>query len=290
MPTGRVTLYRTYGHALLAAGRAAEAADKLAPLLSAGPDGRAAWLGLAGAHKSADAARAWVEGCDDGRRDAPPDQRLAVAVAYFDAGRATADARVARPGGRRRRTAGGRRRPAGVRPCPAGNVAHYLGDYAKAEQSWRLVRRAVANPDPDVLNNLAYVLLVKGDPKDVAEATQLAEQAAAAEPASLAYAGTLALAKSRGGDRPAAIAGYRRVLAKDADNVEALLGLAGELLKGGTPPEQSEGKRLVTRPVGWSGRGRCTRRRSAGNWTRWRPRRERPRPGSDRTPPTRRGI
>ena len=241
-----IALYRTYGRALLAAGRDADAATALAPLLAAGTDGRAAWLMLAGAHKQAATAKAWVDRAATAvGADAPVEQRLAVASAYFDAGRRTGDAGLL---SRALEMVDGLAAGDALPPTAfavRAQAAHYLGDYAKAEESWRQIRRGVANPDPDVLNNLAYVLLVRGDKKDLAEATALAGQAVAGSPDVLAYVGTLAMANARNGDRAGAIQKYRQVLAKEPDSVDALLGLAGELLRGDRAEEKAEAKRLL---------------------------------------------
>ena len=235
VPPATLALYTTYGRALLASGRDAEAVNALGPLLSVGPTGRAAWLSLAGFVKlPPPPAPGSTKGAAGIGADSPADQRLAVAAAYFEAGRRTGDATLLATAAAAAEPLAAGRRASPLRPARA-QAAHFLGDYATAEQAWRTVRRAVANPDPDVLNNLAYVLLVRGNPNDLAEATRLAQQAVSASPDVPAFAGTLALARSRNGDRAGAVQTYRQVLVKQTDNVDALLGLAGELLEGESP-------------------------------------------------------
>ncbi|HEX8916563.1 MAG TPA: hypothetical protein VF796_29700, partial [Humisphaera sp.] len=113
-------------------------------------------------------------------------------------------------------------------------ASHHLGDYDGAARAWRA---ALAQRDePGFANNLAYVLLVRGDRADLDEARRLAERAYAAVPTDAGVVATVGLLRSRQGDRQAAIARYREALKLEPDSVESMLGLAEVLA---AEPEQA---------------------------------------------------
>jgi tetratricopeptide (TPR) repeat protein len=239
------SLYQTYGRALIGAARPSDAADRLRPLLRLGTQGRLAWLGLATAHRKEDQAARWIEQAAEAvRPTAPVAERLAVADAWLQAGRATGSAALMQ------------RAADALKPMLAGPtasvdtlvlaayVAHFRGDYPQAERYWRSVRPV--SKSPDVPNNLAYALLLSGRDDAVAEARALADEAAAAAPRNPTFLGTQARAMARQGQRDAAIGTYRKVLALDARNVEAMVGLAEELAKG-SPADTEEARKLVAR-------------------------------------------
>jgi tetratricopeptide (TPR) repeat protein len=241
-------LHRTYGRALLAAGRGNEAQEALKPMLAMGADGRSAWMAAASAATDASAARQWLERVAAGIPRGAVNEFVALADSWLECGRKLRDVSLLK-------SADALLDPLitdGKPPVDAlrllGLTSHYLGDYDKAERCWRAVADDSKGTDPEAMNNLAYVLLVRGNAKDVAEATSLAEKAVAAS-AEPAFLGTLARARSKNGDRAGAITAYRQALAKDAatgvdDNVESRLGLAEELSRG-KDAERTEALRLV---------------------------------------------
>jgi tetratricopeptide (TPR) repeat protein len=245
-PQTLLELHRTLGRALLALDRPDEAIERLKPMLEIGPSGRLAWMSVASASTSSATARQWLDRVRS-RIEGIPEQ-LSLAEAWQDSARATGDAELLKP-------AAAILDPliAGEPPVEAlelaGMVAHFQGDYEKAERCWRGVARA-RNGAAQSMNNLAYVLLIRANPKDLPEATALAEKAVAAMPEP-AFLGTLARARSANGDRAAAIAGYRKALQEGSsfghdDNVEARLGLAEELSRGSKAEEKIEARRLVS--------------------------------------------
>lgn len=95
-----------------------------------------------------------------------------------------------------------------------------------------------------VRNNLAYAILQRGgSPADLKEARELARQATASLPLSPLF-DTLGAVETALGDRPAAIAAFRRAVQLDSAAVEPAIGLA-DLLASGSPEERDEAKRLV---------------------------------------------
>src|SRR5205085_1903900 len=61
-----------------------------------------------------------------------------------------------------------------------------LAEYDDAERGWRKTL-AMGEKSPELSNNLAYVLLVRGRKDDLAEARKLAESAVAAAPANSSH-------------------------------------------------------------------------------------------------------
>ena len=96
-------------------------------------------------------------------------------------------------------------------------------------------------------NNLAYLLLIRGDKASLAEARQLAEQAVSADPDNSTFYDTLARLCAQGGDRDQAIRLFRTALEKDPENLEPMIGLADLLTRGGTRQEAAEARGLVVR-------------------------------------------
>ncbi|QOV91176.1 tetratricopeptide repeat protein [Humisphaera borealis] len=239
-----LTLYQTYGRALIEQGRAAEAAERLAPLLKLNDDCRSIWLSLAVTFKDEKSAQEWI---DRGAAAFPAlptivDQ-LSLAEACLAAGRPTGSAELL---GRAAKVL----QPLATAPKPlpealrlAALTAHFQGDYIRSEQFWRALRKT--QNSPEVANNLAYVLLLSGRSQVLAEAHQLAVEATTADPENPVYLGTLARSHARQGARAAAIEAFRKVLARDSQNVESMLGLA-EQIAGSTPAERSEARKLLS--------------------------------------------
>ncbi len=98
-------------------------------------------------------------------------------------------------------------------------------------------------------NNLAYLLLNQnrsGPPNEaVFRARTLAEEAVRLVGLATIYE-TLGSINARIGDRPAAIAAYRKALEIDQNDVASLIGLAG-LLVSGSSPEQDEASGILRR-------------------------------------------
>jgi tetratricopeptide (TPR) repeat protein len=107
-----------------------------------------------------------------------------------------------------------------------GAVADRGGDVKTAEDCYR--RGLVASPDqPDALNNLAYLVLLRGG--DLEEALKLITRAVELAPGTSNFYDTLARVQVKRGDRAAAISSFERALKLEPNNLEALIGMATTL-------------------------------------------------------------
>jgi Flp pilus assembly protein TadD len=111
-----------------------------------------------------------------------------------------------------------------------GLVADRLGDSRAAEDFYR--RGLRLNPDaPEAMNNLAYLILLRGG--DLEEAHALASRAIALSPATAGFHDTLGRILAKQGKPEAAIEQFNTALRLDPDNLEALVGLATTLIDSG---------------------------------------------------------
>jgi tetratricopeptide (TPR) repeat protein len=115
-----------------------------------------------------------------------------------------------------------------------GSVADRAGDFKTAEEFYR--RGLVIQPDqPDALNNLAYLILLRSGDKggDIAEAQKLASRAVALAPTNASYYDTLARIQAKQGQRESALASFEQALKLDPNNLDALIGMATALCDAG---------------------------------------------------------
>jgi Flp pilus assembly protein TadD len=105
-----------------------------------------------------------------------------------------------------------------------------LGDLGAAGREYREALKLRPN-QPAAQNNLAYVLLLKGDSLD--EAHQLSTAAVTASPNTSSFHDTLARVEAKRGNRDAAVTSFRKALALDPTSVEAMIGLTEVLAQSG---------------------------------------------------------
>jgi tetratricopeptide (TPR) repeat protein len=266
-------LYRVYGKALVASGRAAEAARLLRPLLEQAEDARLVWMGLAAAHKDEAAAVAWLDQVAPLVPADAADEQLTLAAAWHAVGNATGSAAAYGKARDLLRRLVDRPDAANISADAWDLLARNaleLAEYDDAVRGWQQAAKAGStknggtknggtkpgDADPGLSNNLAYALLLRGKAGDLPEAERLAKQAVAGSPATSGFHDTLARVYSRLGRRPEAIAEFRTAIEKDRDNVEPLVGLADELARGNQKSESSEARTLLTqinRTVGAAG-------------------------------------
>ena len=231
-----------YCQALIAAGRAQDAARLLEPLLSQSSKWRLVWLQLATAHKDADAASNWVS------RAGPsiPSHSIAEHVALADAWEQIGTKYDSMAACQRGRDV---LRPLIDHPdLPAdfwaawGAINQSLDDLPAAEQAWR--KYLAKLPDqPDAQNNLAYVLLLEGGTARLFEAREWSRRAIARAPAVSTYYDTLARIQLHSDQKAEAVKSFRQALALDGRNIEAMIGLADVLQS--TPSDRDEARSLL---------------------------------------------
>ena len=233
-----------YCHALILAGRSDQAAGLLKPLLAESPQWRIAWLMLAAAHKDAGSASQWLEQVVDLLSADSVSEQLALADAWeqiarrFDLAEGYERAlRILQPLAARQPIV-----PAALRA--RARIEVLLERYARAEAALREFLRASPN-DPGAQNDLAYALLMQGGQERLQEARQLALTAVNSSASNSTFYDTLARIQLQLGHRAAAIKAFHIALEKDANNVEAMIGLA-DLLQGGAP-DREELRSLFTR-------------------------------------------
>ena len=236
--------------ALIGAGRAGDAKKMLGPLLPQSADARLVWLTLAPAHPDEPAAAAWVEQVVPFLAKDSVVERYALAEAWHEVGKsrhAPAALRMARE------VVASMIEHAEAGPAVWDLMARNAlesGDYAEAERGWRKAKD-LGQKDPAVLNNLAYVLLARGDKAALAEARDFAEAAVAASPETASFHDTLARVYAQTARRDLAVKSFRQALANDPESVEAMIGLADQLSRGSDkgvdPKELAEARALLAR-------------------------------------------
>jgi len=237
---------RVYGRALIAAGRTADARKLMEPLLASCPDMRLVWIGLTAAHPDEAAVVRWLETV---AALVPADsvtERYALATAWQTAGQTLASPECSRRG-KALATALTETPSAGPELWDLlARVSLDLGEYDDAERAWRTAIK-LGRTDAGTSNNLAYLLLIRGKPQDLDEARKLAEQAVAAAPTVSSFHDTLARVHAASGRRDVAMASFREALARDPDNVEAMIGLADALAGSAQKEDIAEARVLRTR-------------------------------------------
>lgn len=104
-----------------------------------------------------------------------------------------------------------------------GAVADRMNDPQTAEASYRRGLE-LANDQPGPMNNLAYLILLRGG--DLAEARKLIDRAITLAPDNAGFYDTLARIQLQQNQRDAAIASFEKALKLDPQHLEAMVGLA----------------------------------------------------------------
>ena len=228
----RVEVLAVYARALIAQGKEGDAATALEPLAKRDMGWRRVWLDLAGAFGTRDleAATAWVKRVEPLVPGDSPLERVHLAHAWYVVGREFDN-----------------RNSMGVARAIAESLT---SDETVAAQAWTVMASAdegMGNLDAsereyrqalrlrpnhgDIRNNLAYVLLLKGDEASLREARDLAGQAIAAAPGVASYYDTLARVEAKLGNSDAAVTAFEKALSRDASSLEARIGLADVLAR-----------------------------------------------------------
>jgi tetratricopeptide (TPR) repeat protein len=230
-PASNPGMFATLLRAYVLAGRDAEAKKALEPLLPQEARWRTIWLQLAADDvKDADTAIAWVKEVAPHVPASDPGEQTALATAWYQISVRTRDrdaneeaARVLDPVVKQSNAPGGA-------VLLRAAVAERDGDFKTAEELYR--RGLKLLPDqPESLNNLAYLILLRGG--DLNEAKGLADKAVQIAPQTAGFYDTLGRILAKQGDRDAAIANFHTALRVDPNNLEALIGLASTLCDAG---------------------------------------------------------
>jgi tetratricopeptide (TPR) repeat protein len=229
-----------YARSLAASGKAADARALLEPLLSRDPRWRAAWLNIAAADVPDGATAAqWLNamGATAIPATAGPAERLALAATWqavgskFNLTEANNSARAIYSELAARVDVG----KEVLQVAASGQLE--CGDLAGAEQSYRRILEIDPN-QPDAMNNLAYILLQRGEKLE--EARGLAEKAVASRQNLAGFYDTLARILAKLGDRAKAIQTFETAIKLDPQNLEALVGLATTLHADGRHDKAAE--------------------------------------------------
>jgi tetratricopeptide (TPR) repeat protein len=231
---GQMAVATIYLRAQAQLGKEADAKAFLQPLLSRAADGKAwrsVWMQLAGSDiKNVVTAADWL------REIQPPvasandaNEKIELARAWYtlagrnraalDEGALDEAVKLLDPIVREAST-----------PVTAvllrGAVADRSGDVKTAEDCYR--RGLIAAPDqPDALNNLAYLVLLRGG--DLDEALKLITRAVELAPGTSSFYDTLARVQMKRGDSAAGLASFEKALKLEPNNLEALIGMATTL-------------------------------------------------------------
>ena len=242
--SARTAALPLYCNALVAAGKPDQAQSLLEPLIASSPRWQSVWLELAPLQKDEAAASAWINRFAELVKTDPVDQKVALAIAWeqvashFDSPAAYKQSRtllepiVTSPAV-----------PAKAWPTWA-NVNQGVDNLPEAERAWREYLKVTPN-SPLAQNNLAYVLMLEGNPAQLAEAEQLARAAVAKEPSISTLYDTMARIQLRAGKTDEAVKSFRNALDRNASNVDAMIGLA-EILQS-RPQSRDEAKSLLSR-------------------------------------------
>jgi tetratricopeptide (TPR) repeat protein len=219
-----------YARALIAQGKAADAADMLEPLARHSPTWRRLWLDLAGAFRTREleAAAAWVTRVEPSvPRDSAREQ-VQLAGAWYVVGREFGDRESLQNARKLAEPWAGDASVAAEATTLLASCDEGLGNLADAEREYRQALK-LRPGHSDVLNNLAYVLLLRWEGTGLAEARDLANKAIAANPSVASYYDTLGRIEAKLGNSDAAVSAFQKALARDGSSLEAMIGLADVL-------------------------------------------------------------
>jgi tetratricopeptide (TPR) repeat protein len=223
-PGGNMPMLSAMVRAWVMSGREKEARALLDPLLAKDRTWRIAWLQLASTDiPDANLAAEWVRHVAPMLAADSTDEQVALGSAWYNLsvrGRVEGAAELAA------KALDTVVRKADV-PADAlllrAAIADRLGDYKTSEDFYR--RGLQRNPNhPEAMNNLAYLLLMRGG--DAKEARTLAARAVELAPRTASFYDTLARTQAKLGERDAAIASFRKALDLEPTSLEALIGLA----------------------------------------------------------------
>jgi tetratricopeptide (TPR) repeat protein len=241
----RETALPAYCRALMASDRVDDAANLLFPLVAKSPKWAGVWFDLAtlGA-KDADTAINWLKRVEPSLASDAKLLRVAFVSAWEQVGQKFDSMRA-------HETAYAELKPIVANsPVPAAAwwqwaiVNQSLGILPEAQRGWEEYLK-LNTGDAQGLNNLAYVLLLIGDPAQLPRARELVLQAITAYPNVSTFYDTLGRIESRAGKTTDAIKDFRLAVDKDPNDLDAMIGLADALQS--QPAGRDEARALLGR-------------------------------------------
>jgi tetratricopeptide (TPR) repeat protein len=225
----RLAATPVYCRALMAAGRPDDAANRLLPLIEKSPRWIATWLDLATlAPKDVNTATQWLQRIKPKiALDSAP-QVTALAGAWEQVGQKFDSSTAHETSRDLLKTVIAQPDPPAAAWWEWAIVNQSLANLPEAERGWQEYMKL--NPkDPQGFNNLAYVLLLEGDPAKLPKAAQLAADAIAEVSTVSTFYDTLGRIQSQSGKKEDAIKSFRLALERDPNDLDAMIGLADTL-------------------------------------------------------------
>jgi predicted Zn-dependent protease len=235
-----------YAKALVLVDRASEAASLLKPLVQDSAVWRATWLDLAPLQKDAAAGAKWINDMVPSIPEGAPAEHFALANAWYTVGVRFDSSEALESASHALQPLLTERKDSLDAWMLSGQVSIARSDFPAAEKAYRQVLKMDAQPE--VMNDLAYVLWSEGQDSNLAEARKLAESAVAAKPQSASFYDTLARIEARSGDPKGAAQNFRNALSKDPNSLEAKIGLADLLAR--DPATRKQAKELLSQIQG----------------------------------------
>ena len=235
-PKDNPALLTTLLRAEAIGGKSADARAILEPLLSRGDDDhrwRMVWMIIAGTDLRDPATAAeWLRAVEPTIPANHADEKIELARAWYTlAVRTRAEGALDEAARLLEPLTKAHDAPVGA-ILMRGLVADRAGDLKTAEECYR--RGLVLMPDqPECLNNLAYILLLRDGGADVQEAQKLIDRAIELSPGTASFYDTLARVQLHLGQRETAIATFEKALKLEPNNLDALIGLATTLCDAG---------------------------------------------------------
>jgi tetratricopeptide (TPR) repeat protein len=223
-PQRNPRMMQTLLQAYALAGRESDARAALEPLLLKQSSARIMWLQLASSdlHEHEIAVR-WINVVAPLVKESATTERIALANAWYSVATRWRDEQALQSAAAILDPIAQQQSPAPEAVLLRAAVAHRAGDYKTAEAEYRRGLQLLPN-HPEALNNLAYLILLRGG--DLNEAKAMAGKAVELVPDHSSFFDTLARIQLRQGDRDAAVASFQKALRLEPNNLEALIGLA----------------------------------------------------------------
>jgi Tfp pilus assembly protein PilF len=237
-PKANAAAFATLMRALVQSGRAADARKTLEPMLASDRSARALWLQLVALDiKDPAQAGEWTRLAAATIPASDLNEQIALGSCWYNLSVRPRESRVDGAADEAARILD----PIVIRadaPVDAILLRAALFDRAGDQKSAEdLYRRGLRlRPDqPEALNNLAYLILLRGG--DLDESRELISRAVKQSPNSANFLDTLGRVQARQGDHPAAVESFKKALALEPNNLEAMIGLAGVLSESGKRAE-----------------------------------------------------